>query len=361
MALSGSEKVSVVARNGMPVAHTLDELAASSAYDGLNVIMIGGDGGGAPITVAALKAGAIPEGHSVPQAGTATSLPAADINDHFAPPPASYTGPLDIISGAVVAYGQRALSAAMRGQPLYTIRRDSDDTTLAVSSDATTGDAPISAITSFIGAGNGFVSVWSDQSGNASDVSQDVAASQPKWGGVSGIDFLRTAAVQISTSGDVVLPNTGLTIFAVCDAAAVGGDTIIGMGWDVLSGGVQIGVGQNAFVTAASLIDADGAHSTSWTDQATLPSGTLLLEFATDFASHFDITNDGVAAAIQSDNGDPFTGISYPLTIGNIGFTSPDSGAGIIAEILIYPSLLSDADRLSIRQNIAAYYGITLS
>ena len=64
---------------------------------------------------------------------------------------APYTGPLDIVAGAVVAYGQRALSAAQRSSALYTIRRDSDDATQVFSSDAITGDAPLESIASFLG------------------------------------------------------------------------------------------------------------------------------------------------------------------------------------------------------------------
>lgn len=65
-------------------------------------------------------------------------------------PETGYEGPLDIVAGAVVAYGQRALSAAKRGTALYTIKRKTDDATQSFSSDATTGAAPSSEITAFI-------------------------------------------------------------------------------------------------------------------------------------------------------------------------------------------------------------------
>ena len=68
---------------------------------------------------------------------------------------------------------------------------------------------------------------------------------------------------------------------------------------------------------------------------------------------------------MQSSNdftGPPSGGISFPLAIGSEDATLPAQFfEGEMAEILVYPSLLADADRLAIRQNIAAYYGITLS
>jgi hypothetical protein len=62
----------------------------------------------------------------------------------------AYVGPLDLVPGAKIAAGQRALSAAMLGQELYTIRRTSDNTTQAFSSDAVTGAAPAAAEIAFV-------------------------------------------------------------------------------------------------------------------------------------------------------------------------------------------------------------------
>src|SRR6185369_4240518 len=82
--------------------------------------------------------------------------------DASAGPPPSYTGPLDVVPGAVVAYGQRAMAAANLGSPVYTIRRDSDDAKQAFNSDATTGAVDPAAIAAFIGGGNGFIDTWND-------------------------------------------------------------------------------------------------------------------------------------------------------------------------------------------------------
>lgn len=61
----------------------------------------------------------------------------------------AYTGPLDLVPGAVVAYGVRALSAAWLGQPLFRLRRSYDDEEMTFNADPVTGDAPLSQIQEF--------------------------------------------------------------------------------------------------------------------------------------------------------------------------------------------------------------------
>ena len=72
-----------------------------------------------------------------------------------------YTGPLDIVPGAawLWAYGQRALSAAARGQPVYTIGRVEDNETLVVNSDPVTGEVAAATVSSFVGSGLSISSV----------------------------------------------------------------------------------------------------------------------------------------------------------------------------------------------------------
>lgn len=63
-----------------------------------------------------------------------------------------YEGPLDLVPGAILAHSiAHALSSAKRGTSLYTIQRTSDGSTQAFSSDATTGLAPSASIAAFIG------------------------------------------------------------------------------------------------------------------------------------------------------------------------------------------------------------------
>jgi hypothetical protein len=286
---------------------------------------------------------------------------------------ASYTGPLDIVGGAVVAYGQRALSSAKRGSALYTIRRSSDSTTHSYNSDATTGDAPSAAISTFIGAGNGFATVWTDQSGNGSDAVQATAANQPQWTptGANSTPALitnSTTPLYLATSANVTLPSGAYTTFVVFKRT---GEWISFWGVNVdYSSYVLFSASthNSADPTAPFALNIDAFDGTNeageLTVDATGAQNWSLYDAAWQFGSG-DARINGVALARQNsvDSGGTVASIAQPLAICADETTEAELTAsdGQTAEILIYDGILSDANRLAIRQNIAAYYGITLS
>ncbi len=73
-------------------------------------------------------------------------------------------------------YSNRLVNPNYSGN-LYMIRRASDNVTMSFAPDSN-GNAPSSAISTFIGASTGRIKVWYDQSGNGLDVSEDI----PNWG-----------------------------------------------------------------------------------------------------------------------------------------------------------------------------------
>lgn len=296
---------------------------------------------------------------------------------------AGYTGPLDLVSGAIVAYGQRALSSAKRGSALYTIRRSSDDTTQSFSSDGTTGDAPIALISAFIGGGDGFVSTWVDQSGNSNNVVQATAARQPEWvsstlNSKPGLEFTAGSHHWLGTSGNVATVAGATTVFCVVKAT-VNGDTnlsIAGINGDEFVG--TDGPSWGFFLSP----DGEEVHTAFrvnfYGDELDYES---FMQYETNFATDFDqyyliehkLSADGVTVM---HNGTAYT-VSTPTfsDIGNIEFQfgigtldvaeSADHSApnfnGQIIEYIHYPSVLSNEDCTLIRQNIASYYGITIA
>lgn len=91
----------------------------------------------------------------------------------------AFTGLLDTYSGAAVAYSAaRRLANAYTGS-LIRVRRSSDNAEQDIGYDAN-NVLDESALTSFVGAGDGFVTTWYDQSGNANNATQSTAANQPK-------------------------------------------------------------------------------------------------------------------------------------------------------------------------------------
>ena len=86
------------------------------------------------------------------------------------------TGPLDLVSGASAAYSTRALSRGWVAGDVVEVRRSSDSTT----QDFTAGQIANGDMAAFCGVGDGFISTWYDQSGNANDATQSTTTSQPK-------------------------------------------------------------------------------------------------------------------------------------------------------------------------------------
>jgi hypothetical protein len=101
----------------------------------------------------------------------------------------SFVGLLDTYPNAAAAYSVRKLRAAYTGSAIR-VRRSSDNTEQNIGFTAL-GNLDTSSLTSFCGSGNGFVTTWYDQSGNAKDSVQTTASNQP----------------QIVSSGSVITKN----------------------------------------------------------------------------------------------------------------------------------------------------------
>jgi hypothetical protein len=84
-------------------------------------------------------------------------------------------GLLDEFAGAAAAYSLRDLTF-LRGGPVVRVRRSSDNT----EQDFTATQVTDGALTTFCGAGDGFVRTWYDQSGNGNHAIQTSVNTQPQ-------------------------------------------------------------------------------------------------------------------------------------------------------------------------------------
>jgi len=96
---------------------------------------------------------------------------------------------LDLYPNAAAAYSLRKLRTAYTGSAIR-VRRSSDNTEQDIGFDLN-NNFDTTALTTFCGAGNGFVTAWYDQSGNFRNAMQTSATFQP----------------QIVSSGSVILKN----------------------------------------------------------------------------------------------------------------------------------------------------------
>jgi hypothetical protein len=85
---------------------------------------------------------------------------------------------LDTYSGAAAAYSLRKLRTAYTGNAIR-VRRSSDNTSQDIGFKAD-GTLDTTTLLSFVGAGNGFVSIWYDQSGNGRNSTQSTILYQPR-------------------------------------------------------------------------------------------------------------------------------------------------------------------------------------
>jgi PKD repeat protein len=85
---------------------------------------------------------------------------------------------LDAFPNAAAAYSLRKMRAAYTGSAIR-VRRSSDNTEQDIGFNGSNG-LDTTALTTFVGAGNGFVTTWYDQSGNGRDVTQTSSANQPQ-------------------------------------------------------------------------------------------------------------------------------------------------------------------------------------
>ena len=97
----------------------------------------------------------------------------------FKPYVATTTAPklLDIYTNSAGAYSLRKLRTAYTGYAI-TVRRSSDNTSQDIGFDVN-GNLDTTTLLSFVGAGNGYVSRWYDQSGNGNNAFQITASQQP--------------------------------------------------------------------------------------------------------------------------------------------------------------------------------------
>jgi hypothetical protein len=109
--------------------------------------------------------------------------------------PQSTSAPLllDLYSGASAAYSVRKLSSTYTGSALR-VRRSSPSAEQDIG--FVGEDLDIASLLTFVGAGDGFVVTWYDQSGNGNNATKTTAADQP----------------QIVSSGSVITENSKPTI-----------------------------------------------------------------------------------------------------------------------------------------------------
>jgi len=263
-----------------------------------------------------------------------------------------FSGLLDQYGGAAAAYSLRALSAGWLAGDVVEVRRSSDSTTQDfTASEITNGD-----LETFCGAGDGFVSTWYDQSGNANNATQATTTSQPKIVSagalvVGGIDF-DGFNDGLSTTGQV------LTTSAFFATSVVQHDTgVIGANGESVCGQYELSTSGRFHLSANASNEysffANATDSIVGLTTGAVGTSQTLISIDGD-GSNAEIWRDGTSKATDTYSG--FTPAMLDFTIG-IDSSGQREFDGKIAEVIVYDSSQS-ANRVGIETNINDAYSI---
>jgi hypothetical protein len=140
-----------------------------------------------------------------------------------------FTGLLDTYGGASVAYSAaRRLATAYTGS-LIRVRRSSDNAEQDIGYNGS-NVLDEAALTTFVGANNGFVVTIYDQSGNAKNATQETAINQPRIVNAGVIDVVNGKPAVLGDGVNDTLRNTTLSltnpasIFTVVDKVGTSGN-----------------------------------------------------------------------------------------------------------------------------------------
>lgn len=241
---------------------------------------------------------------------------------------------LDTYPGAFAAYSFRKLRTAYTGSCLR-VRRSSDnaETNIGFSS----GVLDTTALTTFVGANNGFITIWYDQSGNGRNQIQITAANQP----------------QIVSSGSVIVVNgkpayslNGTSQYLNLSAGITGSNLSIIQVFKINDNSFITNFGGTTYVMFGFTISfaADGITVNSRYKNNVLLSTPDALQVTSNYGNNTQILSSAYYGAVNFNQIGFGNSTTYPL-LGNC------------QELVVYLSNQS-ANNTGINSNINSYYTI---
>jgi hypothetical protein len=287
--------------------------------------------------------------------------------------------PLSAISAsAAAAYSLRKLYCAYAGNAIL-VRRSSDNTTQAIGFTAT-GDLNTAALLTFVGAGNGFIQTWYDQSGNNNNATAPANGNQPQIvaaGVVNTLNGQPTAVFDGSTSYmsvpyaatmDFSSASTTNVVFAKTTASPTGDAAIFDQQYNGGGNNISAALSWNNNTGSYAPLSM-GYYTTSagsWqyaplsTDVTTstdyIISGTILSGAGN--TTSINLYQNGTLAATATNKNTVGTQASQPFNIGkrwDLGNYAPMN----LQELIVFASVLSTTDRQYLEFSQSAYYSIS--
>lgn len=263
---------------------------------------------------------------------------------------------LNLFPGASAAYSLRKLDTTYAGSAIQ-VRRTSDNATQNIGFVNNVLD--LAALTTFLGANTGTVSIWYDQSGNGRNLINATAIEQPiiyaggpvtfngtpyfKLDGVddrlvnSGFDPTNAGVVSTFTVALAAMSTSNTAVFLQQDQTA---GSRIGQ-WARFSSGVSQSI---TFNTAQTAFTSNGTTVTS-----SVPYVYTSIRRPANVQNYVNGTTGGAVAT----TGTPIFNAAATVYIGR---RATEALAGLMSEVVMYP-LDQTTTRAAIEQNIRNYYG----
>ena len=273
---------------------------------------------------------------------------------------------LDLYPNAAAAYSVRKLREAYTGNAIR-VRRSSDNTEQDIGFSGANLDT--SALTSFCGSGNGFVTTWYDQSGNARNATQSTAGNQPKIvnsgvvinvNGKASLDYSSSNNIVLSTSGTLSASNS----LSMTTVAKINTSVAYRYAWAI---GATSGSGYAAFIPILGSEFSDwqtqdmGFWGNGFADAPRIISQGLVYTNGNQYLNFgvlgttnvFNINNSTITTRVNTTANCNYSGI---IRLGNSSALTESFG-GNLQEVILWQNDLS-ANRSGINLNTNTYYAI---
>ena len=254
-------------------------------------------------------------------------------------------------ASAAAAYSLRKLRSAYAGSAIR-VRRSSDN---AESDIGFSGNAlDTAALSSHVGANDGFVVTWYDQSGNSRNKTQSTAGAQPR--------IVASGVVEVLGSRPAVRHETGMGL-------------TMGAGDYLTAASMSVNLVAVSTSTASANRRAIQGITNNW---LLGPRATLHTWFSANFNHQvspdwdtvtgevFTVTQGASNTNTSWRNGNSVTTAGNQTNPGRIGTgiggtAGTEPFLGLIAELVEFASVIGTSDRQALERDQGAYYGITVA
>jgi|GEM_PF-1596758 len=256
------------------------------------------------------------------------------------------------IAIASSAYSVRLLSSNYSGKAIQ-VRRSSDNTTQDIGFTAN-GDLDTTALKSFVGSGNGYVTIWYDQSGNGRNAIQATTSKQPaivlngtiqRANSQPAVVFNGVSQTMASSTFAISQPFTRNSVFAPL--------SISGSYPNVFN---SVGASPNTalyYSTTSQITSYAGLNGPS---QSISASNNPNIFTETFNGSGSSLSKNGNLSSLSNAGTNGINGVQIASNNGSSYFSNCS-----ISEIIIFPQALSSSDRQTLETNQSNYYSVAFN